>query len=382
VRIYLDHNAGAPLRAEARAAMLDVLDGPPANPSSAHREGARARRVLEDARAEVAALLGAAPGEVVFTSGATEANNLALRGVLATSGERRGLVVTAIEHASVLEPARRLAEEGIALTAVPVDGAGRVDAAGVVAACDDGTALVSVGLANGEVASVAPVSGIAARLQGRGLAIHTDAAQAAGRLPLDVTALGVDLLSLSSHKLGGPAGVGALWVRHGTALRPLLTGGPQERERRAGTEPVAAIAGFAAAARAAREELAVAASRMARLRDRLWHGLRARVPDVVRHGPVGDGCLPNTLNVRFPGCAGESLLVLLDLAGVAASLGSACAAGAPEPSHVLRAMGLDDEAARSGLRLSLGPGTTEAEVDTVVDLLPQLVRQVRAGVAA
>ena len=362
--------------------MLAVLDGPPANPSSAHREGARARRLLEEARASVAALLRAAPAEVVFTSGATEANNLALSGVVAALTSPRRLVVTAIEHASVLEPARRLADEGVALTVIPVDGVGRVAAADVVAACDDGTALASVGLANGEVGTVAPVAEIAASLRGRGVVVHTDAAQAAGRLPLDVGRLGVDLVSLSSHKLGGPAGVGALWVRAGTPLRPLLTGGAQERERRAGTEPVAAIAGFGAAAEAARAELEDAAAGMATLRDRLWEGLRARVPDLMRHGDAGGPCLPNTLNVRFAGCAGESLLVLLDLAGVAVSLGSACAAGAPEPSHVLRAMGLDAEAARSGLRLSLGPRTTAAEIDAVADLLPRLVRQVRAEAAA
>jgi len=381
VRIYLDHNAGAPLRAEARAAMLDVLAGPPSNPSSPHREGAQARRVLEEARAAVAALLAAKPAEIVFTSGATEANNLALRGVLAVAGDRRGLVVTAIEHASVLETARALAQEGADLRMVPVDGEGRVDIAGVLAACDGGTALVSVGLANGEIGTEAPVAAIAAALRGRGIVLHTDAAQMAGRGRLDVGALGVDLLSLSSHKLGGPAGVGGLWVRPGTQLRPQLTGGPQERERRAGTEPVAAVAGFGAAAHAAQAGLAMAPARMAGLRDRLWDGLHARLPDMVRHGPSSGPCLPNTLNVGFPGCAGESLLVLLDLAGVAVSLGSACAAGSPESSHVLRAMGLDADAARGGLRLSLGPDTTEAEIDAVVDLLPRLVRQVRSEAA-
>jgi cysteine desulfurase len=288
------------------------------------------------------------------------------------------LVVGTIEHASVLGTAHALAAGGVRVTVVPVDRAGCVESGRVAAACDERTALVSIGLANGEVGSVAPLAEIAQVLRGRGIALHTDAAQAAGRLPLDVGALGVDLLALSSHKLGGPPGVGALWVRSGTPLRPLLTGGPQERGRRAGTEPVAAIAGFGAAARASAVELPVARARMAALLDRLWQGLVAAVPDVARHGPVEGTRLPNTLNVRVPGCAGESLLVLLDLAGVAASLGSACAAGAPEPSHVLRAMGLDDEAARNGLRLSLGPDTTTSEIDTVVELLPRLVHQIRA----
>jgi cysteine desulfurase len=378
MRIYLDHNATAPLHPEAREAMLPWL-GPPANPSGAHREGARARTALEAARAEVAALLGGAPAEIVFTAGATEANNLALRGVLAATPG--ALVTTAVEHASVLTTARALAEAGTRLTAVSVDEEGRVHAAAVLAACGPGTALVSVGLANGEVGSVAPVAEIAAGLGGHVL-LHTDAAQAAGRLPLDVRTLGVDLLSLSAHKMGGPIGVGALWVRRGVRLVPQVTGGPQERERRAGTENVAAIVGFGATARIARAEQAAAAATAAALVERLWTGLRARIPAVMRNGPASGPRLPNTLNVAFAGCAGESLLVLLDLAGVAVSLGSACAAGAAEPSHVLLAMGRSREAARSALRFSLGPGTTAADVDRVVELLPPLVVQVRAGAAA
>lgn len=372
MRVYLDHNAGAPLRPEAREAMLAVL-GPAANPSSAHREGARARSLLADARVAVAALLGARPSEIVFTSGATEANNLAL-----TAAPGRRVVTTAIEHASVLEPAAR--REALR---VGVDGQGRVDAGAVLAAVAGAAAgLVSVGLANGEVGSVAPVAAITAGVRGRGVLVHTDAAQAAGRLRIEVRALGVDLLSLSSHKLGGPAGVGALWVRHGVTLPPLLVGGPQERGRRAGTENVAGIVGFGAAAAAAAAELDAAAARTRALTERLWEGLRIAVPDVRRHGPMGGDCLPNTLNVGVPACAGESLLVLLDLDGIAVSLGSACAAGAPEPSHVLVAMGLEREAARAGLRFSLGPTTTAAEVDAVIAAFPRAVAQVRGYAAA
>ncbi len=374
MRVYLDHNAGAPLRGPVRDAMLGVLAGPPANPSSAHREGARARRLVEEARAEVAALIGAAPAEIVFTSGATEANNLALRGVRAGTH----IVTTAIEHASVLATARARGP----VTEVGVDPEGRVAAADVLAACTPEVGLVSVGLANGEVGSVAPVGAIAAGLAGRGILLHTDAAQAAGRLPVDVRSLGVDLLSLSAHKLGGPAGVGALWVRRGVALVPQLTGGPQERGRRAGTENVAAIVGFGVAARLAREELEQAAAHMAALTEALLAGLRARVPDLVPNGPQVGPRLPNTLNVRFPGCSGESLLVLLDLAGIAVSLGSACAAGAPEPSHVLRAMGRPPEEARSGLRLSVGPETTAAEIAYAVEVIARTVAEVRARVAA
>ena len=372
MRVYLDHNASAPLRTEARDAMRAALDVV-GNPSSAHREGVRARSLVERARADVAALIGAVPAEIVFTSGATEANNLALRG-----SARGTLVTTAIEHASVRETAR---ERGDVVT-VGVDAAGCVASDAVVAACRRGTALVSIGLANGEVGSVAPVGEIAAALAGRGIVVHTDAAQAAGRLPIDVARLGVDLLSVSAHKLGGPTGVGALYVRRGVALRPELTGGPHERDRRAGTENVAGIAGFGAAARTARAELGDSTDRMRALRDRLWQGITAALPDAVLNGPASEPRLPNTLNVSIPGIAGESLLVLLDLAGVAASLGSACAAGAPEPSHVLRAMGRSETDARNGLRLSLGPTTTANDVAYVIDVLPRVVAQIRAGRAA
>ena len=375
MRVYLDHNASAPLRPEAREAMQAALEVA-GNPSSAHREGVQARSLVERARADVATLIGAAPAEIVFTSGATEANNLALRGALAV---RPGVLVTsAIEHASVRETARALGDA----VSVGADRDGRIATDAVVAACRPGTALVSIGLANGEVGSVAPVSEIAAALAGRGIVVHTDAAQAAGRLPLDVARLGVDLLSLSAHKLGGPTGVGALYVRRGVALRPGLTGGPQERDRRAGTENVVGIAGFGAAARAARAELAEATGRMRALRDRLWHGITAALPDAMLNGPAGEPRLPNTLNVTIPGVAGESLLVLLDLADVAASLGSACAAGAPEPSHVLRAMGRNETEARNGLRLSLGPTTTADDVAYLLEVLPRVVGQIRAGKAA
>src|SRR5581483_9830921 len=245
-----------------------------------------------------------------------------------------------------------------------------------------GPVLASVGLANGEVGSVAPLAEVAARLAGHEAWLHTDAAQAAGRLPIDVGALGVDLLTLSAHKLGGPPGVGALWVGPRATLVPQATGGPQERGRRAGTENVAAIVGFGVAARLARERLAAEAAHAAALVERLWDGIRRAVPDAVRNGPAAPPRLPNTLSVGFPGCPGESLLVLLDLAGIAVSVGSACAAGAAEPSHVLLAMGRDPDAARSALRLSVGPTTTAAEVDRVVAVLPALVAQVRGGRAA
>jgi cysteine desulfurase len=377
VRVYLDHNATAPLRPEVRDVVADAL-ARVGNPSSAHREGAAARRLVEDARAAVAALVGAAPAEIVFTAGATEANNLVLRG----AGRRRArIVVTAVEHASVREPARALAAGGRALVVVPVDPAGRPGVAEVADAVGAGDALASIGLANGELGCVAPVAAIAEALRGRDVTLHTDAAQAVGRVPVDVRALGVDLLSFSAHKLGGPMGVGALWVRPGVDLVPDVHGGPQERGRRAGTENVPGIAGFGAAARLARGDLADA-PRQAALRERLWAGIRTAAPDAVRNGPAGEPALPNTLNVTLPGVAGESLLVRLDLEGVAASLGSACAAGAPEPSHVLRAIGREPEAARSGLRLSLGPTTTADEIERAVAVIAAAVARIRTGRAA
>jgi cysteine desulfurase len=377
VRIYLDHNATTPLRPEVRDVVVEAL-GRVGNPSSAHREGAAARRMVEDARAHVAALINAAAAEIVFTSGATEANNLAFQG----AGRRRArLVVTAVEHASVLEPARALEAAGHVLVVVPVDAAGRPEVPRVVEAAEPGDAFVSVGLANGELGCVAPVAAIAAALRARDVTLHTDAAQAGGRIPIDVRTLGVDLLSLSSHKLGGPMGTGALWVRAGANVEACVTGGPQERGRRAGTENVAAIAGFGAAARLARQGLADAI-RLAALRERLWAGIHAAVPDAIRNGPHGEPALPNTLNVTVPGVAGESLLVRLDLDGVAASLGSACAAGAAEPSHVLRAIGRDADAARNGLRLSLGPATTGAEIDRTFALVAPAVARIRAVRAA
>jgi cysteine desulfurase len=379
VRVYLDHNASAPLRDEVRLAMTEAL-ALTGNASSAHREGARVRMAVEHARAEVAALVGATPAEIVFTSGATEANNLALRGVL---GARPGaLVTTAVEHASVLETARALGDAGAVVRLVGVDATGRVGVGDLVAACGVDTTLVSVGLANGEVGVVTPIGEIVHALAGRGIVVHTDAAQAAGRLPIDVAGLAVDLLSLSAHKLGGPTGVGALVVRGGVRLAACTTGGPQERGRRAGTENVAGIVGFGTAARLARAGLDRATAHMTALRDRLWDGIRAALPEAVLNGPSTGPRLPNTLNASIPGVAGESLLVLLDLDGIAASLGSACAAGAPEPSHVLRAMGRSEADARNGLRLSLGPTTTADEIDRMVHALPRLVAQIRAGRAA
>jgi cysteine desulfurase len=378
MRVYLDHNAGAPLRPAARAAVAAALEAR-GNPSSAHREGAAARQVLEQARRQVAGLIGARAADLVFTSGATEANNLALTGLLA-AGDL--LVTTAIEHASVLEPATALEAGGVRVRRLGVRSDATLAPGELAAACAAGPRLVSVAIANGEVGVVHDVAAIARDAHAVGALVHTDAAQAAGRVPLDVGRLGVDLLSLSGHKLGAPAGCGALWIRPGLPLRPLLTGGPQERARRAGTENLLGIVGFGAAAEAARTEGTAATDRMRQGRDLLWGLLQSGVPGLERNGAPWEMTLPNTLNVSVPGVAGESLLVLLDLGGVAASLGSACAAGSAEPSHVLRAMGADEQRARGGLRLSLGPDSSEDEVGRAARVIVDAIAQIRRERAA
>jgi cysteine desulfurase len=380
-RIYLDHNATTPVRAEVLEAMLPCFRERFGNPSSIHREGQAARRALEQARAEVAALVGAgAPSEIVFTASGTEADNLALRAAVArrrAEGRSPRVVTSAIEHSAVLRPCEALAREGICVELVPPDADGVVDPARLVAAlAADGGDVVSLQLANSDVGTLQPVAELARLARGRGALVHCDAVQAAGRIAVDVEELGVDLLSLSGHKLGGPKGAGALFVRRGLELAPLLLGGDQERGRRAGTENVPALVGFGRACALAAAERAASASRTAALRDRLERGILARVPGARVNGG-GAARLPNTLNVTLPDVDGESLLMNLDLLGIAASAGSACSSGSEEPSHVLLAMGVGRELARASLRFSLGADNTEAEIDAVIDTLAELVPRLR-----
>ncbi len=362
---YADYAAAAPLRPEARAAMLEALDAGFGNPSSVHDAGTRARARIEAAREEIAAVLDAHPLEIVFTSGATEANNLALGG-LTSRGRELHVAVPATEHASVLAPARALTAIGHRLTVLSTDGTGRTDAPIVATAAPD---LLSVALVNAETGVVQDVPGLGASVRARGGLVHTDAAQAAAFLPLTVDALGVDLLTLSSSKLGGPAGTGALYVRRGTALAPLHRGGPQEQGLRAGSENVAAIVGFATALALAVAEREREVARLAGLRDRLragiataWSGARFTLDD---HVPTA----PPLVNVTLPGVVGEDVVAALDLEGVAASTGAACAAGAAEPSHVLLAMGRSATEARGALRLSLGWASTAADIDAILRAL-------------
>ena len=378
MRIYADHNATVPLRSEVLQAMLPFLREQCGNASSVHAWGRRARCAVEAARAEVAALVGARPADVVFTSGGTESNNLAIRGLERTRG-RTVVVTSPIEHASVRQSVAALAGDGYEVRSAAVDGAGQVAPDTVAALLDDGVALVTVGWANNEVGTIQPIEAIGAACAARGIPLHVDAVQALGKIPIDVR--GVALLSLSAHKIGGPQGVGALVARSDIGLRPLLRGGDQERGRRAGTENVAGIVGFGAACRLVGAELGAAAEVCIAMRERLWDGLRAAVPDVVRHGADGPDCLPNTLNVSFGGVRGEALVAALDLAGVAVSSGSACAAGAGEPSHVLLAMGYRPDEAGRMLRFSMGRTNGPDDVARIVEVTAQAVRRIRAACA-
>jgi len=353
-RTYLDWNATAPLRREARAAMLAALEAG-GNPSSPHAEGRHARAILEDAREEVAAFVGAGPAEVVFTSGGSEANNA----VLAAGWEV--ILAAGVEHDSVLAPARA---SGADVAELAVDGCGILDRgrlAAALAAQAGRRALLCVQMANNETGVLQPVAEAAALAREHGIAVHSDAVQAAGRIGIELHALGVDYLTLSAHKLGGPKGVGALIVREGApALPPLVAGGGQERRRRAGTENVAGIAGFAAAARAAKADLA-AMDRVRSLRDRLEAELRAVTPEAVVIA-AGAPRLPNTASVALPGASAETLVIAFDLAGIAISAGAACSSGKVGASHVLSAMGLAPEVARAAVRVSLGWSSTERDV--------------------
>jgi cysteine desulfurase len=368
MEIYADYAAAAPLRPEARAAMLDALDARLGNASSVHGAGARARARIEAAREEIAAALEAHPLEVIFTSGATEANNLALAGLASGTGGLH-VAVPATEHASVLAPARALAASGHRLTELAVDADGRTDARAVGSAAPD---LLSVALVNAETGVVQDVAALGASVRQRGGRVHVDAAQAAAFLPLAVDALGADLLTLSSSKVGGPHGAGALWVRRGIALAPLHRGGPQEQGMRAGSEDVAAIAGFATALALALAERTRETTRLATLRDRLRTGIAATWPEARFTLGLDVPAAPHVVSVMLPGVVGEDVVAALDLEGVAAATGSACAAGAAEPSHVLLAMGHDDAAARGALRLSLGWASTTADVDLVLQALARV----------
>ncbi len=380
-RVYLDHAATTPVHPEVAAAMAEVMTAAWGNPSSQHAFGREAKERLELARDAVAALVGCDPAEVVFTSGGTEADNLAVLGAaryLRQAGRGNHLVVSAVEHHAVLDACRHLERhEGFRLTVVPVDEDGRVRPEEFERCLEPGTVLASVMLANNEMGAIQPVAELAELARRRGVLFHTDAVQAVGQIPVDMRALGVDMLSLSAHKFYGPKGAGALCVRRGLRLDPLLFGGSQERRRRPGTENVPGIVGMGAAAELARRELAERAERLRRLRDRFLAGLRERVPGLLLNGPEGSHRLPGNVNVSILGVDAEAALINLDLKGVAASSGSACAAGSQEPSHVILALGRTADEARGALRFSFGRDNADEDVDYVLEVLPPIVERIR-----
>jgi cysteine desulfurase len=374
-RVYMDHNATTPVDPRVLDAMLPHLREQFGNPSSLHWFGQRARAAVEEARAAVAALVGAEPADVVFTASGSESDNMALRGVAARARPpRQRIVVSAIEHHAVLNTAKALREEGVPVAVARASQSGLVDLDDLAGKLDATVALVSIMLANNETGVVQPVAEAARLARQHGALVHCDAVQGAGKIPVDLRGLDADLLTLSAHKIYGPKGVGCLCVRRGTPMAPLVRGGGQERNRRAGTENVAGIVGFGAAARLAAESLHQEAARVAALRDRLEARLLA-LPGAERNGEGPR--LPNTANVSFAGAEAEGLLIALDLEGIAVSTGAACAAGAVEPSHVLRAMGFAPERVQSSLRFSLGRSTTETDVDRAADVIALVLQRTR-----
>lgn len=383
--VYLDHAATTPMVPAAVEAMTShLLDV--GNPSSLHASGRRARRIVEESRETIARVLGCGPGEVVFTSGGTEADNLALKGIYwsrrAEDPRRTRILTTAVEHHAVLDPLHWLGEaEGAEVELLPVDERARLDLDALRAAIerDPGSvALVSVMWANNEVGTLEPVDEVVALAAEHGIPVHTDAVQAVGAVPVDFAASGVDALTLTGHKVGGPYGVGALVVRREVGVTALVHGGGQERDIRSGTIDPPAIAGFAAAVELAVKHQAEHASRVSALRDDLVRRVIEVVPDAHLHGHPTDR-LPGNAHLGFPGCEGDSLLMLLDARGIECSTGSACSAGVPQPSHVLLAMGCTEEAARHSLRFSLGHTSTQADVDAVVEAIGPVVERARAA---
>jgi cysteine desulfurase len=378
VRVYFDYNATTPLAPEVIEATTAASRDLFGNPSSVHHYGQQAKAAIDAARAALAALLGADPSEMVFTSGGTESDNFAIRGAadaIEPTG-RRHLIASAIEHEAVLNTLKALARRGWKTTLVPVDHSGIVSPERVRDAITRDTALVSVMHANNEIGTIQPIAEIAAIAHEHGALMHSDAVQSTAKIPVDVRALGLDLLSLSAHKFNGPKGAGALWIKRGTRLLPILTGGKHERNRRAGTENVPAIVGMGVAARLATQKLESEGRRVAALRDRLEQGVLSRVSGTVVNGDLHRR-VPNTTNISFDRVEAESLLIALDLEGIAVSTGSACSSGTLEPSHVLRAMGFSAHRTQNSLRFSLGQFSTEAEVQRVIEVLPRLVEKLR-----
>ncbi|HUY57008.1 MAG TPA: cysteine desulfurase family protein [Candidatus Micrarchaeaceae archaeon] len=383
-RIYFDHAATTPLRPEVLEAMAPALTGTYGNPSSVHGAGRAARALIDTARDQLAETLNCRPREIVFTGGGSESDNLALRGVTRRLNRRGGhLIVSSIEHEAVLETARDLAQQGFELTELPADPAGRILPDRLREALRPETILVSVMMANNEVGTIQPIQELAAATHAGSRAVfHTDATQALGKLKVDVQELGVDLLTISAHKIYGPKGVGALFARHGTGLDPIITGGGQERTRRSGTENVPGIVGFGVAAQLAEAEREREMARQAELAADLARRILAGVSDAIPTGAPAGERLANFCTFAFPSAEGELLLLRLDRCGIYGSAGSACTSGSLAPSHVLLAMGLSPQLASAHLRLTLGRSTTEAEVERAGEMICREVAALRQGAFA
>ena len=380
-RVYLDHAATTPVDPEVAEAMTRVLRETHGNPSSIYAEGRAARALVDGAREQVADAIGAHPSEVVFTSGGTEADNLALRGRLKVEDGRDGLVTSAIEHHAVIDTARDLAAHGQArLSVIGVDRHGLVDPEAIRDQIDERTSLVSVMHANNEIGTIEPIEAIGEICRERGVTFHSDAVQSVGALAFDVRKIPVDLVSINAHKFYGPKGVGALYVRRGTRIATTQTGGGQEKGRRTGTENVAGVVGLGVAMRIARERQTSESGRQSRLRDRIIAGVTGRIEDAVLTGHPTRR-LPNNASFCIAGTEGESLIVGLDLEGFAVSSGSACTSGETEPSAVLLALGLDRELAKGSLRVTVGRETTEAAVDSFLAALARVVGRLRSATA-
>jgi cysteine desulfurase len=379
MRLYLDHNATTPLDPLVADRMAQALRDVWGNASSIHHFGQQAKAALDEARTSVAALIGGEASEIVFSAGGTESDNLAIRGAaesIEPSG-RKHLVTSAIEHEAVLNTMKALARRGWRVTIVPVDASGIVSVDRMREAITDDTALVSVMHANNEIGTMQPIAEIAAVAHERGALFHTDAVQSAGKIPIDVRALGIDMLTIAGHKFYGPKGTGALWMKRGIRLVSPITGGKQERSRRAGTENVPALVGLGVAAALAQQKMASEAPRLAALRDRLEAGVLSKVSNTERNGAASPR-VPNTTNISIDRVEAESLLIGLDLAGIAVSSGSACSSGTLEPSHVLKAMGLPHARTLGSIRFSLGAANTDADVDRVIETLPPIVEKLRS----
>jgi len=374
--VYLDHNASTPVHPEVLAAMLPYFAEQYGNPSSIHGFGREARDAVDAAREAISGFVGVAREEFVFTSGGTESDNLAIKGV--AHAHRQGHIITSqVEHHAVLRTCQALERAGFAVTYLPVDGHGRVDPDDVRRAVRPDTILITVMYVNSEVGTIMPLGEIGRIARERGIVFHSDAVQAFGKIPFDVRELGLHLLSCSSHKIYGPKGLGGLYIRKGTKMVSIQHGGDHERRRRAGTENVPAIVGFARAVSLRARDMDEEAVRVRRLRDRLWEGVRARVPDVRLNGHPTER-VPGTLNMSFRGIEAESLILALDLKGIGASAGSACTSGSLEPSYVLTAMGVPTEWSLGALRCSLGRSTSEEDIDYVLDVLPAAAERIRA----